>query len=364
MKQRDIPSLDGLRGVSIVMVVGGHLVQTGTAPDWLVRLSPLFNGELGVRVFFVISGFLITTLLLRELKTTGRIGLRNFYVRRFLRLAPVQLAFIAVLFVLTQSTGLRLSGCQFATALTYTKNYGCGAWIDGHLWSLSVEEQFYLLWPTLLAAAPRRVWLPVSAGLVVISAPSRAVEYLLGSRQFFWLTSNTDALMLGTLLAVWRDSSSEVLDRVIRWRPLSLRALALVAIVVPEVLRAKLLLGAVTVTLGPALQSFAIAYLIASLVSRHRGPSYWLLNTRPMVAFGVLSYSIYVWQQIFFSKPEVLGLEHGERVLSFPVNVFLAVAAGVASYYFLEKPFVALRRRFRPKEPTGAQSRSAVAVAG
>ena len=80
-----------------------------------------------------------------------------------------------------------MTGCQFFTALTYTKNYGCGAWIDGHLWALSVEEQFYLLWPIVLIRAPRRIAVIGAFGLIALSPVSRAAEYVLGGRSFFWL---------------------------------------------------------------------------------------------------------------------------------------------------------------------------------
>src|SRR5690242_6133910 len=92
---KHIPSLDGLRAVSILMVLGGHLVQSGTAPALFLPFAPFFSGGLGVRIFFVISGFLISSLLLREQQDSGYVSLRNFYIRRFIRLAPVQVIFVA-----------------------------------------------------------------------------------------------------------------------------------------------------------------------------------------------------------------------------------------------------------------------------
>jgi peptidoglycan/LPS O-acetylase OafA/YrhL len=104
-----IPSLDGLRAVSILLVVLGHALGHGVAPSALKPFAPFFNGELGVLIFFVISGYLITTLLSGEV-ARGVISLPRFYARRFVRLAPAQLVFIGSLFLLTKLTPLRMSG--------------------------------------------------------------------------------------------------------------------------------------------------------------------------------------------------------------------------------------------------------------
>src|SRR5438094_9463231 len=159
-----IPSLDGWRAVAVLLVL---CVQAKR----YVHDSPLFTGLLGkcgfigVQVFFVISGFLLTTLLLREKDRTGGVSLRQFYYRRMLRILLAYALYLLVLLVL-QNHGLTYSpvnGRQWAAALTYTVNFLPGT-IPGeisHLWSLSVEEHFYLLWPVLLAvcglAASRRL---------------------------------------------------------------------------------------------------------------------------------------------------------------------------------------------------------------
>lgn len=339
-----IPSLDGLRAISIVLVLGGHLGYSRTAPSALLPFMPVFTGELGVRIFFVISGFLISSLLLQEHQSHGRISLQNFYIRRFLRLAPVQLAFIATLFILTVATGLSMSGCQFLTALTYTKNYACGAWVDGHLWSLSVEEQFYLLWPFVLARAPRRVAILTALALILVSPASRALEYRLGARQFFWLTSNTDALMLGCLLALAPTYRLIAMGRAHRT---ALLTASIVVIVCQEFLKQHSLLGWLTVTIGPLLQSASIAYLILSLTQRSAGMAYQALNWRPLTLIGILSYSLYVWQQIFFAHPDAFGLSARPLLLSFPVNLLSCFAVAIFSYRYIEKPLLAFRRRFR-----------------
>src|SRR3954470_16220242 len=149
-----LPSLDGLRALSVAMVVGGHLAYTGTAPAAFKTVLLFSDGALGVRFFFVISGFIISTLLINEGANGSIPSLKRFYLRRFIRLVPVQIVFLAALLLLTLYGTLNINSCQFLTSLTYTKNYGCSSWIDGHLWSLSVEEQFYILWPFILLYLP------------------------------------------------------------------------------------------------------------------------------------------------------------------------------------------------------------------
>lgn len=341
---RFIPSLDGLRAVSVALVVASHLQLSGTAPAFMHEALRYMDGATGVRVFFVISGFLITSLLLAE-QATGRASLGLFYLRRLVRLFPVQFIFVLTLGILALTTGLRMSACQYVTALTYTKNYGCGGWIDGHLWSLAVEEQFYLLWPFLLLRLPRKFAVGLALMFILVSPASRAVQYLLGSRgAFTWLTSNSDALMIGCLLAM---TSQGLRGSISRWYPGVGRLLAVIVIITPTLLSSHLLLGALTVTIGPTAQAIAVAYLIASLTSERIGVSYHLLNLKSVRLVGVLSYSIYVWQQIFFSRPEVFGLDRAPWPLQYPFNLILALLTGVASYLLIEKPFSRLRHRLK-----------------
>ena len=151
-----LPSLDGLRAVSILLVLGWHLNDRNRIPGF--GYVTYYYGTLGVQIFFVISGFLISWLLLADEAAAGSVSLRSFYARRALRILPVQFAYLAVLALLTLTTALRWSGCEVATALTYTKDIACQTWADAHLWSLSVEEQFYLIWPVVLILVCLRFW--------------------------------------------------------------------------------------------------------------------------------------------------------------------------------------------------------------
>ncbi len=179
-----MPSLDGLRAVSICMVVIGHSSGTVTALSHSpsVVLGFLGLGRLGVSIFFVISGFLITTLLVCEHHTTQSINLKNFYIRRAFRIFPGFYAYWLVALALTLLGFTHLSHSDLISAAVYVWNYvprHVCTWCLGHTWSLSVEEQFYLLWPLILkfSGPTRGKW---TALVVVFSAPFiRVASYFL-----------------------------------------------------------------------------------------------------------------------------------------------------------------------------------------
>jgi peptidoglycan/LPS O-acetylase OafA/YrhL len=270
-----------------------------------------------------------------------------------LRIIPVSYAFVFVLFVLSNSTALTITPCQFLTALTYTKNYACGSWIDGHLWSLAVEEQYYLLWPFMIA------WFSVSASkwiaaLAILVAPfSRAFEYMNGSRLYAWLPSNADALMIGSLAAIYLMQQPALIEKVVKIRPGLVRILAVATMALPVVLSRHLIFGAFTVTLGPTLQSLSATYLICSYANHRHGISYTVLNNVMLWYIGMLSYSLYVWQQLFFTEPATYGFTH-PMLLEWPMNVIGLFLTAIISYHFFERPLMSLRRNLRPKGVTAS----------
>ena len=169
-----IPSLDGLRALSITLVMIFHL--------WGGALGGAFSGvgNLGVRVFFVISGFLITGLLFKDLDLKGRISLKDFYTRRALRIFPAFYVFWLAVYVAYASGLISVRPHDLIEAATYTINYFPGPQQSvyvKHIWSLSIEEQFYLLWPILLCYCGRRRGLAV-AGCFMFIAPI--------IRMFYW----------------------------------------------------------------------------------------------------------------------------------------------------------------------------------
>jgi peptidoglycan/LPS O-acetylase OafA/YrhL len=353
-----IPSLDGLRAISIGLVVLAHLVGTRSFPLTLTSGYLLALGELGVHVFFVISGFLITRLLLEELAGTGRISLAEFYFRRTMRIFPAYYAFLLAVFALAAFGVVKLGPRDMIHALTYTSNYySARSWYVGHTWSLSVEEQFYLIWPAVLVLAGRRRALVFAMCVVLVAPAIRVASWELmrssGDGIGHRFETVADAIAIGCVLAGSRDW--------LHGRTQYRRILASPWFaVVPCFAVAGVLLDDHPIAhflIGMSVTNLALMATIDWCVTFGTGRMGRILNWRPMVFVGTLSYSLYLWQQLFLNR-----LADGP-MSSFPVNIVLAGALALASYYLVERPALRLRRRLEGRwrqtrlAPIGASER-------
>lgn len=342
-----IQGLDGLRALSIALVLVAHVVGTRglRLPDCIVVALGSFQlGPLGVRVFFVISGFLITTLLLNEFRRTGEVSLLRFYFRRTLRIFPPFYLYVAVIAVANGFGRLTLREGDLLHAVTYTINYHRDrAWHLGHAWSLSVEEQFYLLWPALFRwLGPRRSVTLLLAYLAVAPAWRLAVavflpEQRLGIGETFFTTA--DSIASGCLLAIVRPRILE--SQTYRaWVDSGLFYLIPPAILVVSVLGrfAKL-----EWLVGATLQNVLIAVAVERL-TRDAGWMARALSWRPLVLLGLWSYSVYLWQQPFLYRHDQLSWW-----TAFPVNLLLALSVAASSYYLVEQPALRYRERLERK---------------
>ena len=202
-----IPSLDGLRAASIVLVLFAHTAGTTRAPDlaWLQAIGDI--GHLGVRVFFVISGLLMTILLEREFDLTGRISLAAFLQRRAIRIVPAFGAYVAVIGIAGAAGIVVLRPRDLLMAATFTMNYHADrAWYLGHLWSLSVEAQFYIIWAIARMLVGRNGMFWVAAAGLALGPVTRVAVHVLAP-DWRWAIGEAfptiiDALATGGLLAV------------------------------------------------------------------------------------------------------------------------------------------------------------------
>ncbi len=339
--ERRLPSLDGLRAVSIVLVLLGHV--SGTRGAGVINLQIGNYAHLGVVVFFVISGFLITSLLMAEYESHGRVSLRLFFARRSLRILPAMYLYLVLLCALWMLGLVHLTNRDLWHALTYTVNFEPGhAWQVGHLWSLSVEEQFYLLWPlAFVYLRPQRAtW--AALGVVFVAIVARVGNrYLLIGTPFHDLEMFpmvADSLAMGCLLARGRGWLEEQSWYLRMFRPQwSLLILA-------TVLLLNRYEGYTLVTVfGMLILNAGVAILIHRSVYHSEDVVGRALNWRPVAFVGVLSYSLYVWQQPLLNRTSSAWIN------AFPQNILLAIGAGLVSYSMIEKPLLKLRHRLRAR---------------
>jgi peptidoglycan/LPS O-acetylase OafA/YrhL len=349
-----IPSLDGLRALSILLVVYAHVSGTAGFPHLPGVLSS-GSAVFGVRVFFVISGFLITSLLLDEIRRTGTVSVPHFYFRRTMRIFPPFYAYIATIAIASALGWFALRDHDLLAAVTYTTNYHHErSWYLGHAWSLAVEEQFYLLWPFLLKylGVGRATRLALAT---VIAAPLLRFGLLVGAPSFRPGIGETfptvaDAIATGCLLACLRDRipTSPRLMALLQGRTFWLiPAVAIVCAFMPG--------AKIDALAGQTITNVGIALAIERFVRFPATPFARFLNARPVVFVGVLSYSLYLWQQPFLNR------HSGTWMTAFPVNLGLAFAAALGSYYLIERPALRLRARLEgrtrvraPEPPQGA----------
>lgn len=369
--RRSIPALDGIRAIAVVLVLAEH----GGVPG-------VPGGFLGVDMFFVLSGFLITSLLLDELGRTGRISLRDFWIRRFRRLLPALLVVVSAVLVFRQLfpagaiTGLReeavaaflwMANWAFVAQGTDYFSQGSPASPLQHMWSLGVEEQFYLVWPLLIVAVPltvlalrrgapslRAVRLSVFVLAITGAAASATAAVLLVSEQtlnrvYFGTDTRVQALLLGAAAAALlvRDWSSVtaggnvIRSRWIRWaaRGVSLAGVAVLAFAAHRAsgsvddFRSGLL---VIVAVGAILVVVPVALDQAGPVAR-------VLALPPLVWLGTISYGVYLWHW------PVFGILNGERTgwtgwSLFTVRCVVTLALAAASWWLIEQPV----QRWRP----------------
>ena len=325
------------------MVLFAHLLGTRNFP-LTTSLLPLPWGGFGVRVFFVISGFLITSLLLTELDQTGRVHLVRFYFRRTLRIFPPYYVLVGVVAVAAALRWLQLLPGDIQHAMTYTTNYHRErGWYLGHTWSLGVEEQFYLLWPATVFLAGRRRGLLVAVAVLLVCPMWRAFIWLfhpavqLGIGETFGTTA--DCLAVGCLLAgsrTWLHCQSWYAHlSQPRWFWLIPLATLIMAVVAGR--------PKATLFLGDTLLNIGIALCLDWSVTHHTSRVGRFLNTRPMVFIGVMSYSIYLWQQLFLNRHSTA------LVASFPLNFGLMMVAALASYFLVEQPSLRFRQRWEKR---------------
>ncbi len=347
MKHPYYPALDGLRALAVGIVLCAH----GGVPYFR-------SGGVGVDIFFVLSGFLITTILVTEEARTGGINFRNFYVRRCLRLMPALGLTGAVTAAGMVWLEQRFPGTELALALSYTANWALAfnptyhlQWLN-HCWSLAVEEQFYLIWPLAMLGLAKAVRNPATRAGVLLAGAAVVAVYRASKvgvytdeRINFGLDTRMDTLMAGAALACFVRSlpagrlpaaGSKVLGRFLA--PLMLAALFAVIHVVTWY---SPWMG----WIGYVLVGGAATLVVLDLVA---GSHSWLarvLSAAPLRFVGRISYGVYLYHlPVYFAVEKLLP------GAALPVRLGLKLAVSftlaILSYFLVERKFLRLKERF------------------
>ncbi len=319
-----------------MLVVLSHLVKWKHVSGDVIGTY----GTIGVFIFFVLSGYLITNILLREYQRASTISLRNFYLRRAFRIFPAAFVFLAIVIVLYWN---QMGWVHIAAAVFYFANMDIHRpWIFGHLWSLSIEEQFYLLWPFALRKWYRyRTWIVL--GAFWITPVFRTILYAFKVHNG-WIASLpvfSNHLAIGCLIAILAPRLPKI--------PRTVAVLMLAAIILIPWFAGN----------TPTRTLFSLFVLspllnvsVAGLVLHVIQVPYRALNWQPVAWLGRISYSLYLWQELFCSNAAL----HGGYLLILP-----AIVCACLSYYLVEQPMLRIRDRLdlqptsSPRESTPLQ---------
>ncbi len=319
--------IDGWRAIAALFVVVTHATnyrfvdQPGAALHFVRQLSgPL--AEIGVQLFFVISGYIITSLLARERDTRGSISIAAFYVRRLCRIVPPLLVYYLAIVALAHAGAIRLPPSSLLASATFTCNTGlvdCDWWV-AHTWSLAVEEQFYIVWPLLFGLVAAGLHVRLLTAVVAISVIGALVQ----QPTFHGNFTSFGCIAAGALYA----NSPTLRDAVSRAGSTPLWLASIAALIFAFHSQAA--------PIASAVMPLMIVYII--FAGSTLGWVRWTLESRPLQLVGLGSYSLYLWQQLFLARPD--------RYADGPLAIVLLPVVVMASVLLIERPFIRLGRRW------------------
>ena len=345
-----IPALDGIRAIALLLVLFSHSVIFDQF-TWL-RSVGLELGYFGVSIFFVLSGYLITRLLIQEEEKTGSISLNFFYIRRAFRLLPALWLYLLAVWVLW-IRGL-LPGnpwYSFVTSLLYIRNLIGHGDATNHLWSLSIEEQFYFLWPIAMALFSqqnrRRFLIALIIICVVVFWRCYAITNNLATYGNLYVRTDFrfDSPLIGCGIALLERISPGLFIR-FNSSPFRSDLWLLTGVMLLSCwITIQLQMGRIW-GIDSTVTSLISGVLIISQIVNYDSFGKRLLTLPPLVSIGKISYGVYLWQGLFLGfQVEPLGF-----MRKFPINLILSFSSASISYFLVEKPLLIIKdKKFHNK---------------
>ena len=347
-------TLDGWRAIAVLGVLITHAFHRvfaveGSLPNefWFAATR---YGAYGVDIFFGISGFLICSRLLQEEDRNGSINLKNFYIRRVFRILPPYYLYLLVVVCLSLFQVLEVGFWETISCVFFFRNYLPKELVmghyTGHLWSLSVEEHFYLILPFILVFMNRMKSMMFVVGFALLVGAWRVIEFRLGlvgqvipGVGFFDRSDIAfDGLLWGAVLAhvVRIEKARQLIEKWLNpvgWTTITLLCIFAVVLSVP---------------LAHFWKSLLIPLIIYGTIAHSEGPVGKFLESKPMLWIGRRSYGIYVWQSLFLVAADVVDPPFGYFQL-LPLNLIPIFVIVAFSYDYIEKPLMRMGRNFTAK---------------
>lgn len=332
-----IKGLDGLRAIAVLLVIMSHALIWPRLGVTDRRVLSVIGPHNAVQIFFVLSGFLITYLLIREESKTGSINIVDFYIRRILRIFPLYFLALGLLYVVDRTGSTRISECSFDYAFTYTINFAppeCQFSSMSHFWSLAVEEHFYLVWPFVFLAG-RKFAIGFSTAFIVASTllATPLADAFPDARTSYWTLPAAAPIGYGCLVAflTTHPSAGNVAShRVVRKALLPLMGAGIIS---PAF--------GVDHTIWLA----SIAALVFFVYCNQDSLIVRALEFRPLALIGTMSYGLYVWQGVFTGNGPY-RVPHSSFPPSVDLGLLIAILVTPISFYYFESPILKLKRHF------------------
>jgi peptidoglycan/LPS O-acetylase OafA/YrhL len=355
-KAKYIKGFDGLRAISILLVILAHLGLYSKIEHitFLKNNWNLISGNSGVMIFFSISGFLITTLLLKEKESFGRIDFRNFFIRRLLRLAPAILLLLITVLVLMLGHYLKQDFVAILFSFFYIYNFVPHKFYTGelgHTWSLGVEEQYYFIWPFVISYLSRIKYLIYLALFVVLvciafrfisSYPIsyNGESYLLANYTYVdrWFIPACLPIIIGSLSGLFLYAFETRLNQIFTKKYLFLWfALFLFT--------SQVFMPFWWDNFSYLYMPIAVSMFLLWVYFNQDSKCVTILEIKPIRFIGKISYGLYVYQGLFVTTGPSgeLSIQH------FPINIILTVFVAIISYYFIETPILKFKTKFAPR---------------